>query len=111
VTTLKVFSNPTPLELTSADYAEAVREMKLGSFPVIPDFTIELRESEDSGQHVHFVSPTRGELAGFPYWDNAERDMRHFSPEDVPSARSTNRWTTLTKTGRSSSSSKRAMSM
>jgi len=30
------------------------------------------------------VSLTRGELAGFPYWDNAERDLRHFVAEDVP---------------------------
>jgi hypothetical protein len=30
------------------------------------------------------VSPSLGELAGFPYWDNAERDMRHFVAEDVP---------------------------
>ena len=30
------------------------------------------------------MSPSRGELAGFPYWDNAERDMRHFVPDDVP---------------------------
>lgn len=33
---------------------------------------------------MHFVSATRGELAGFPYWDNVERDMRHFVSEDVP---------------------------
>ena len=36
------------------------------------------------GQHVHFVSPSRGELASFPYWDNVERDMRHFLADDVP---------------------------
>ena len=48
------------------------------------DFAIELRESEEFGQHVYYVSETRGELAGFPYWDNAERDMRHFVAEDVP---------------------------
>ena len=30
------------------------------------------------------MSPTRGELASFPYWDNAERDMRHFVADDVP---------------------------
>ena len=56
----------------------------LDAFPTINDFAIELRDSEDFGQHVHFVSPTRGELAGFPYWDNVERDMRHFVSEDVP---------------------------
>ncbi len=81
---MKVFSNPTPLELPVADYANALRAIDLTSFPLIADFTIELRESEEYGDHVQFVSPTRGELAGFPYWDNVERDMRHFVAEDVP---------------------------
>ena len=63
---------------------ESLRAIEFGAFPIIPDFAIELRESEDFGQHVHFVSPSRGELAGFPYWDNVERDMRHFVAEDVP---------------------------
>ena len=81
---MKVFRNPEALELVSSNYADALREIELGSFPIIPDFTIELRASDDQGQHVHFISRARGELAGFPYWDNAERDMRHFSAEDVP---------------------------
>lgn len=33
---------------------------------------------------MQYVSASRGELAGFPYWDNAERDLRHFAAEDVP---------------------------
>lgn len=81
---MKVFSNPTPLELATADYANALRAVDLAAFPLIPDFTIELRDSEEFGQHVQFVSAARGELAGFPYWDNVERDMRHFVAEDVP---------------------------
>ena len=81
---MKVFSNPKPLELVTADYVPALRAADLAAFPLIPDFTIELRDSEEFGQHVQFVSPTRGELAGFPYWDNVERDMRHFVAEDVP---------------------------
>ncbi len=81
---MKVFSNGTALELESSDYVSALRDIELGALPIIPDFAIELRESEDFGQHIHFVSPTRGELAGFPYWDNVERDMRHFVAEDVP---------------------------
>jgi hypothetical protein len=81
---MKVFTNATPLELASPDYIHALTAIDLDSFPIVADFTIELRESEELGQHVYFVSPTRGELAGFPYWDNAERDMRHFVAEDVP---------------------------
>jgi hypothetical protein len=56
----------------------------LSPFPVAADFSIELRDSEDYGQHLHFVSAARGELASFPYWDNVERDIRHFVAEDVP---------------------------
>ena len=81
---MRVFSNGAQLELTDSNYATALAAADLSDFPVIGDFTIEMRESEEFGQHLYFVSPTRGELAGFPYWDNAERDMRHFVPEDVP---------------------------
>jgi hypothetical protein len=81
---MHVFHNPEPLELTSSEYAEALTAVDLDEFPLINDFTIDLRESEEFGQHVYFVSPTRGELASFPYWDNVERDMRHFVTEDVP---------------------------
>jgi hypothetical protein len=81
---MKVFNNATPLELATSDYIQSLAAIDLDSFPIVADFTIELRESEEFGQHVYFVSPTRGELSGFPYWDNAERDMRHFVAEDVP---------------------------
>ena len=50
----------------------------------IDDFSIALREDGEGGRHVYFVSRARGVLAGFPYWDHADRDLRHFSLEDVP---------------------------
>lgn len=81
---MRVFNNGAKLELDDSDYTTALQSIDLNDFPMIADFTIEMRESEEFGQHVHFVSPSRGELAGFPYWDNAERDMRHFVAEDVP---------------------------
>jgi len=81
---MRVFRNPSPLELSRSNYAESLGGVELSEFPTVPDFTIELRDSEEYGQHVHFVSPAHGELAGFPYWDNVERDMRHFVAEDVP---------------------------
>ena len=81
---MHIFENDRVLELGSADYTRSLRDVALDGFPVIPDFAVELRESDDNGQHVYFVSVKAGELAGFPYWDNAERDMRHFSAEDVP---------------------------
>src|SRR5947209_10882016 len=76
---MEVFNNA-----ATSDYTDALSALDLDSFPIVPDFAIELRESEETGQHIYYVSPSRGELAGFPYWDNAERDMRHFVAEDVP---------------------------
>ena len=81
---MHVFTNPAPLELASSDYLRALRFLDLDAFPVVGDFTIELRDSEEFGQHIHYISPTRGELTSFPYWDNIERDMRHFVADDVP---------------------------
>jgi hypothetical protein len=81
---MRVFTNAEPLELPTSDYTNAFGAVDLQAFPLILDFAIDLRESEEFGQHVYFVSPSRGELAGFPYWDNVERDMRHFVAEDVP---------------------------
>jgi hypothetical protein len=34
--------------------------------------------------HVEFFSASRGTLARFPEWDHADRDLRHFTPMDVP---------------------------
>jgi hypothetical protein len=81
---VKVFANVEPLELASSDYGDAVDAIERNDFPIINDFAIELRDSEDYGQHVYFVSPSRGELVSFPYWDNVERDMRHFASDDMP---------------------------
>ncbi len=81
---MKLFSNPAPLQLPTSDYTHALQAVDLAAFPVIGDFAIELRESEDFGQHIHFISSSHGELASFPYWDNVERDMRHFVADDVP---------------------------
>ena len=81
---MHVFENSDALDLGSADYTRALRDIALDGFPVIPDFAVVLRESDENGQHVHFISASAGDLAGFPYWDNAERDMRHFAADDVP---------------------------
>ena len=52
--------------------------------PLVEDFRIELRDYPDGGKHVEFVSRTHGRLAHFPAWDHADRDLRHFTPPDVP---------------------------
>jgi hypothetical protein len=51
---------------------------------LIEDFRIELREYPEGGKHLEFVSRSKGRLAHFPAWDHADRDLRHFTPGDVP---------------------------
>jgi len=62
-------------------------DIDLGDIPIINDFSIELRELEDMGKIVHFISASRGELAWFPSWEHADRDLRHFVASDVPLGR------------------------
>jgi hypothetical protein len=33
---------------------------------------------------IVFASAARGELARFPAWERADRDLRHFATEDIP---------------------------
>jgi hypothetical protein len=56
----------------------------LDAFPVVEDFAVELREYGEGGQHVELTSAAHGRLAHFPAWDHADRDLRHFTPMDVP---------------------------
>lgn len=55
--------------------------------PLIDDFFIALREDGEGGRHLYFLSRTKGVLAAFPFWDHADRDLRHFTLEDVPFGR------------------------
>jgi hypothetical protein len=57
---------------------------ELDRFPVVNDFAVVLRDSGEGGQHVVFASGSSGELAQFPAWDHADRDLRHFIASDVP---------------------------
>lgn len=57
---------------------------ELDAFPVVEDFSVQLVDAGEGGQHLEFASATRGRLAGFPVWDHADRDLRHFVPSDVP---------------------------
>ena len=58
--------------------------MDLDNVKTIDDFSIELREMEDCGKIVHFISASEGELVWFPGWEHADRDLRHFVASDVP---------------------------
>jgi hypothetical protein len=50
----------------------------------VTDFYLTLREHREGGLHIEMMSRTRGNLAGFPAWDHADRDLRHFTPADIP---------------------------
>ncbi|MEA2328785.1 MAG: hypothetical protein QOE68_3744 [Thermoanaerobaculia bacterium] len=56
----------------------------LDALPPISDFYLTLREHPEGGLHIEMMSRTRGHLAGFPAWDHADRDLRHFTPDDIP---------------------------
>jgi hypothetical protein len=59
---------------------------ELAAFPDVADFAVTLTDgsSEEGGAHLEFHSASEGRLAGFPAWDHADRDLRHFIPSDVP---------------------------
>ena len=50
----------------------------------ITDFYLTLDEADEGGLHIAMMSRARGHLAGFPAWDHADRDLRHFTHDDIP---------------------------
>jgi hypothetical protein len=50
----------------------------------ITDFYLTLDEEPEGGLHIAMMSRTRGRLASFPAWDHADRDLRHFTHDDIP---------------------------
>lgn len=58
-------------------------EEDLGSFPLVADFDVKLRDEGDGNLHAEFVAEGK-RLAWFPAWDHVDRDLRHFIPADVP---------------------------
>jgi hypothetical protein len=56
----------------------------LDDVPPVTDFYLTLRDEPEGGLHIEMLSRTRGHLAGFPAWDHADRDLRHFTPADIP---------------------------
>ena len=59
-----------------------LRDLALDGFPVIDDFAVVV--TEDESRTIEFRSAEHGRLAGFPAWEYADRDLRHFTPSDVP---------------------------
>lgn len=60
----------------------AIKQLPLDQFPLIENFQVLLEKMTNSqeqsifGYHVTFYSPYRGYIARFPWWDNAEKDLR-----------------------------------
>ncbi len=62
-----------------------IERTDLDTFPIVSDFAVRLTDGgEEGGRHVELVSASQGRLAGFPAWDHADRDLRHFVASDVP---------------------------
>lgn len=57
---------------------------ELESFPLVADFAVTLGDPDEGGRHIEYTSASRGKLSGFPAWDHADRDLRHFIATDVP---------------------------
>lgn len=53
-------------------------------FKTIDDFAVRLIDTEDGGKHIELASESQGRLAGFPAWDHADRDLKHFIRGDIP---------------------------
>lgn len=68
-----------PLTITGTS---DLRNLALDGFPVIDDFSVVV--TEDEGRTIEYRSASLGRLAGFPAWESADRDLRHFTPSDVP---------------------------
>lgn len=53
--------------------------LDLSNVPPVDDFSITLKN-----RLVEFVDGNGRRLAWFPAWENADRDLKHFIPSDVP---------------------------
>ena len=52
-------------------------------FRTVEHFTIRLVDSDTAGKQLEFAGDGR-RLAGFPAWEHADRDLRHFIQSDIP---------------------------
>jgi hypothetical protein len=53
-------------------------------YKTIEDFLVRLVDTGDGGKHIELASEANGRLAGFPAWDHADRDLKHFIRGDIP---------------------------
>lgn len=77
-----VWRNPSPLPRTKESKSNpfGLQNLPYDQFPLIGDFHVVLEEGISDGDyylgfHVKFRSESLGDLAHFPWWDHAERDL------------------------------------
>ncbi|HMJ65083.1 MAG TPA: hypothetical protein VK615_07010 [Candidatus Binatia bacterium] len=78
------FQNGEKLVLQTYNYEDEIKSLDLSAFPPVNDFTVDLRDTGEFGQHIGFNSETLGPLAGFPWWDNVERDLPTYDSTRIP---------------------------
>ncbi len=68
------------------DYFKMISQLDLKSFPLIEDFEIVLIDTEhkEFGKHVGFFSKKEGNLSSFPWWDNADLEIKNWIESDLP---------------------------
>ena len=81
----KIYKNDKPIILADYNYAEQIKTLDLKAFPVIDDFEIVTKDRGKSlGVHLYFSSSQYGQLASFPWWDNADRSLKEMNINDIP---------------------------
>ncbi|MCP4158516.1 MAG: leucine-rich repeat domain-containing protein [Deltaproteobacteria bacterium] len=58
------------------------KKVDLSKFPVENAFNIELEKTKTFGVHISFVGNEYG--AGFPWWDNADVQIRKYTEKNIP---------------------------
>lgn len=55
----------------------------MNDFRSILDFTVRLIDTDGAGKQIEYMTGSE-RLAGFPAWEHADRDLRHFIASDIP---------------------------
>ena len=58
--------------------------LPLSDFPTVDDFKIATEKTEDTGYRLSFRSDQYGEIATFPWWKWAERELAKMDHEHYP---------------------------
>lgn len=56
---------------------QGLEELEIARFPLVEDLVVRLVDAGPFGRHVELASERSGKLAGFPYWDYADKRITH----------------------------------